>query len=288
MAAPESREEYLEAITADPESDELRLAYAEHIRPYDGDRAAFVELQIARAQRRRTKKSLGGPGPEEKHLFASHRLTWGRQMAMYTRAFEFDRGFITSISIDPHLFLEHGAWLMKNEPIRCAGFVMPEEGDFPLEELLDSPLLERLDAITFYGLEFTDREIERIAASPHLTRCVWLDLTGNPLGLQAFAALARSPALRNLLYVERRQGGWVAAEAYHPGQEFLPTEREDRWGAPIWEWGPVSPEGQELERQHGYLPWLHHENGCDKFDARWYLDQGILPVRPPGSPVDAD
>ncbi len=283
MTEPGTYVEYISAITADPEDDELRLRFAGFMRPYDEPLARFVELQIARARRRRSERSSYGLAAEEEGLLKRHRLSWGHTMAKYTGAFEFYRGLIEYISIDPYLFLEYGDWLMKNAPIRNVNFFRPDEGGFPLTEVLDSPLLDRLDSIGFYNVGFTDRDIELMAGSAHLTRCVWLDLTGNPIGLPAFTALAASPRTRGLLCVERAEG---AREHYFPGDLWQVTDRDDRWGAPIWDWGPLPPEGQALEQKYGYLPWLHpKDNGCDRFDARWFFDHGVLPVKPAGSPV---
>jgi hypothetical protein len=62
---------------------------------------------------------------------------------------------------------------------------------------------------------------------------------------------------------------------------------DDPWQATPYVWAPLGPDGQALEREHGYIPWLHpQDNACDKFDARWFVNQGILPKRPFGSPVE--
>jgi hypothetical protein len=57
-------------------------------------------------------------------------------------------------------------------------------------------------------------------------------------------------------------------------------------GRAVHAWTDITPKGKELERKYGYLPWLHPEdNWCEPLDAAWFVSQGILPVKPVGSPV---
>src|SRR5437763_1201675 len=97
-------EKLLTEISANPEDDAPRLAYARHIRGLDSDRAEFIELQIEAAKVRRAKR---GFLPDHPHpLQRKNEQAWTRTIAKYARAWTFDRGFIAKIEIDPHLFLE--------------------------------------------------------------------------------------------------------------------------------------------------------------------------------------
>jgi len=281
VTTPVTYQDHLAAITADPDDDSLRERFAAFLAPYDAPLARFIELQLERARRRRARRSSDGPGPEEEALLRAHGATWGHTLRKYTEHQVFYRGLIASITIEPNIFLEYGGWLVQNAPIRHVAFRKPDDGAFPLGELVESPLLERLDSIALRNLGLGDADVARLASSPHLTRLVALDLSGNPLGPAAFEALAASPRTRGLLYVARDEN---LREGYWPGERLKPTDEDDRAGAPVWAWSPPTPEGQALERAHGYLPWLHPSvNGADELDLRWYLDHGVLPVTGSGA-----
>jgi uncharacterized protein (TIGR02996 family) len=269
-------ESYLAAILASPEDDAPRLAFAKAWAAYDAPLARFVELQVERAQRRRAGDEAS-PSSEEATLLRNNEARWAHTLAKYTRSWQFDRGFISYVVIDPHLFLEQGAWLMRNAPIHHVGFSNAAEGPFPLDELLASPLLAQLDSIDLPNLELGDSDIAQLAASPHLDRCLVLDLSHNPLTSKAFEALAAGAHTRALLQVHRARGRNDSS----PSQQLAETEQQDSWGATQWDFAPLGAAGQALERRFGYLPWLHPgDNACDRFDARWLVSRGALPKRP--------
>lgn len=279
--------ELLAAIAEEPEDDEVRLEFARAIRPRDPEWADFVELQVGRARVRREKGlDYGDSLAEEGHIKFNGKR-WAQAIASDVGRIKFDRGFPASVSVEPRHFLEHGARIIRQAPIRHIRFSRPKHGAFPLDELLASPLLEHFDSVELSMLGMNDEDVARIAASPHLVRCLTLDLSGNDLGLPAFDALAASPWARGLLNLERSPEAGFRAAVYFPGELWQPTEADNQWGAPVYDWTPLSPEGQALERKYGYVPWLHpSDNACHWFDARWYVDRGILPVKPAGTPVD--
>jgi hypothetical protein len=268
-----------------PDDDAARLALAEYHRKQDPDRTKFMELQVELGARRRARQDAN-PASEYacQRLLKKHGAEWGRTIAKYTREHRYDRGMIELVTIDPHLFLEHGTWLLVNAPLRAVMFAKPSEGAFPLAEVLASDAIERLDVIGFNNLGLTDADVEQIAAAPKLHRLLELALTDNPLSVRAFEAIAASPHLRNLLMVDRRLDARV--HAYSPIASMDETERDDRHGHRIWEYRALPPDGVALEAKHGYLPWLHpKENGCSPFDARYFIERGELPVKKRGTPV---
>jgi hypothetical protein len=282
MTSAPTYESLLAAVVAAPEADAPRADFAAKWSPYDAPWGRLITLQLQRAQRRRAglDGAAGDVSAEEQQLLRDHGKRWSHTLAKYTRSVTFSRGFIEHIVIEPHLFLEYGAWLLRNAPIRHVGFAAADEGPFPLDALLASPLLAQLDSIDLPALELGDAELERLAASEHLARCLALDLSHNPIGLPAFRALAASPHTRGLLQVRRDGGG---AHDYTPGPRLEAGDEEDRFGAAPWHWGPLGADGQALERDFGYLPWLHPaEHTADRFDLRWLVDQGHLPRQRPG------
>lgn len=272
-----TQEELLAAVTSNPEDDAPRLAYAEFIRTWEPARAAFIEEQLAEATERRRRREVSRRG--KSGLLRQHETEWARTIARYARNWNFDRGFVTEVWLDPHLFLEYGEWLFINAPIRSVNFVMPEDGPFPMNELAASPLLERLDAI---GLAIddpapTDNDLLELAASPYLPRLLWLSANRKHLPLSVYEAFAVAPMTRKALSLKLSKEGF-------PGEPYGDTGRDDWWGGAIFDWLEMRPEGAELEKKYGYVPWIHSkENFCDPFDAAYYVAQGVLPAKPVGS-----
>jgi uncharacterized protein (TIGR02996 family) len=268
--------ELLSAVTNDPEDDTARLAFAQYIRQWEPDRAEFIEQQLKQAQHRR---QVRGPRTNTDNPFLlKHEAEWTRIISKYTTRWIFDRGFITLIRIDPYLFLEYGEWLFLNAPIRIVEFSKPVDGSFPMSELTESSLLSRLDSIGFHDETLERDDIEHIAASQYLERLLVLDSINLKIDNSIYSILATNPQLRKALGVR------VSREGF-PGQSYEETGEYDMQDRAVYKWTDLTPQGKALEARYGYLPWLHEENICDEFDAAWYVANGILPVKPPGSPV---
>lgn len=276
-----SYEQLLAAVVASPEDDAPRIAFAEHVRSNDPELARFIEVQLAAAKARRESREGRRTviGAEDRVLLQRNATRWGHTIQKYSTRFDYDRGFISKIVIEPNLFLEYGEWLYTNAPIRHVGFTKPQEGAFPIDELTASPLLSRLDSLDFTNCGIGDPEIAKLTRSPHLERLLYLDLSWVHLSGEAYEALAASAATRKALVVVR-SGHNVGAPL--PGERYE-TIGYDRDGAPEMGWAPMSPAGVALEHKYGYIPWLHpRDNGCDAFDAAWYVAKGMLPIRTPG------
>jgi uncharacterized protein (TIGR02996 family) len=267
--------ELLKEITSNVDDDAPRLAFASHIRNSEPDRAHFIEDQVARAGERRARRGRVFVG--EHPLLREHGSKWSRMIAKYAREWTYDRGFVAKITIEPYLFLEYGEWLMVNYPIQMVEFCKPDDGTFPVAELAASPLLARLDAVVIHDARLREVELEQLITSPHLGRLLYLLLDCEHVSVETYRMIAAS-VLRNALV--------LSVEDDVLGQRFADTGRDDMQGRAIHAWTDVSPRGKALEAEHGYLPWLHPEqNWCEPLDAAWFVAQGILPVKPPGSPV---
>jgi uncharacterized protein (TIGR02996 family) len=272
-------EQHLAAVIADPDNDAPRRAFADFVRTCDAERARFIELQLASASERRERREPRRTvvGAEDQILLRRHDQQWTRTLYKYAARVEYDRGFVAKIVIDPELFLEYGEWLYMNAPIRHLGFVRSAEDPFPIDRLAASPLLERLDTLDFTHCGLDDADVARLAASPHLGRLLFLDLSWIRLAGAAYGALAASPTTRKMLVVVR-SGHDIGAPL--PCSRYE-TVGYDRDGAPMMDWTPMPPEGKALEARYGYVPWLHpRDNGCDAFDAAYYVGRGALPARP--------
>lgn len=286
----DSYENHLLAVIRDPEIDAPRLEFAAARHAQEPDQERFIQLQVEEAQRRRARGSYAGDNflgaPQDGALLRQLQLRaakWapGPTFAKYTKSYQYDRGFIAKIVIDPDMFLEYGEWLYANAPIRHVGFSRVEQGTFPMNELAASPLLRRLDSLDFTNCDVTDESVTELAKSPNLERLTVLDLSHNArVGLPSFEALAANTSTRRLLCVLRSQRDRVRV----PGDRYEATDEYDLEGRSVYGWTAIGREGEALEQTHGYIPWLHpRENDCEPLDAAWYVTNGLRPARPPGS-----
>ena len=163
------------AALREPDEDAPRLALAEYYRKADPELGRFIELQIQIGVLRRAGRAPNYKADDEcDRLLTKHGPRWNQTIAKYTQDQDFDRGMISRVSVDPHIFLEYGAWLFVNAPIRSVFFTAAKNGAFPLEELLASELITRLDSIALVGLGLKNADVDAIAASPGLHRLLGL------------------------------------------------------------------------------------------------------------------
>jgi hypothetical protein len=296
------------AVVSDPENDELRFELAGCIDPYDPVRGTFIKMQVIRSQRERAIGFLSSedePSDAERRIIARHGLEWTQDLRRYVNHTQgrptctFHRGLVAHIEIDPDVFVEFAPRVLAMAPIRHVDFAPLPAGS--LAPLLASEALAQLDSVGFAGVGLDDDAVVEIAACPRLAQCLYLDLSFNPLGPRAFAALAASPYLRQLLVVKRAQDPEADhALTSHPGEVVLPVNRtsfifcsccvsepgiEDTWKSGF---RLITDEGHALEAAHGEVAWLRLRNRVSRFDARWAVDNRHRPVhRTPstGSPA---
>lgn len=277
-------ERLMRAILADPESDESRLRFAEHIRESEPDRAKFIELEIAWAKKDRSRADglRYEPAGEPARLLKQHENEWSRTLAKYTTHIRYDRGFIAWIRIDPHVFLEYGEFLFANAPIAVVQF-WPGDGAFPFKELAASPLLARLPAMSLALDEASQDDLISLLESPHLTSLQHFSRASAPYSDKSefyYTRLAEIATVRKLIYFN--------VGASFPGERYQDTGVNDWWGAAVSDWTDMQPEGTALEQKYGYLAWLHpRENMVSAIDVRWYVEHRKRPVRPIGSRVSS-
>jgi uncharacterized protein (TIGR02996 family) len=289
VTAPASYPEHLAAILRAPDDDPPRLALADFVRPSEPELARFIYLQIAEASRERDPDPPGFTEmtAEERDLLARNAAAWTRLIAPYAPrtadgavACTFHRGLIAQVTVDPEAFLAHAARLLTSAPIRHVDFASLAPGVLP--RLLACDALAQLDSIGLVGVGLDDDGVAALAACPRLARCVYLDLSANPLGPRAFEAIAASPHLRQLLVVERAQAAELtAAQTWHPGEVVVRERSAAGSSSTLLH---MRAEGFALEARHGYLPWLHIDERVARLDARWFVDHGFRPYQRPGTP----
>ncbi|HEX4454428.1 MAG TPA: hypothetical protein VH143_26385 [Kofleriaceae bacterium] len=290
-------DECMDAILANPEDDAPRHKLATAIAASDPPRADFIERQLAMSKRMRETfynpgvSLIGGKSGEEDALLRQHARRWSRDLGMYMgeietyRTVEFHRGLPWLCSMNPHLFLERGDYVLtKLAPLRGIEFFPDPDGDaFPAAELAACPWLSRLDEIRFAESTLAPGDLAVLATSPHLKRVMTIDARGNPRKLAAYQALAANPLTRRCLTIVTPELAADVPSDGGPIGELTARDDQGRYGA-----YEMSTEGHALEREHGYIPWLHLENrGSNPADAHYWHDTKVLPVSVPGSRADA-
>lgn len=301
-------EDVVRAIMENPEDDDARLEYADLIEPADEEHASCIRSMISDSIRRRH----GAPllfVEEASNLLRRRDEEWARNLVRFlprtglsegrtmARGLFFDRGFPTEIAIHPYVFLEYADLLFRLAPIRHVRFTEPygqdtylpgpvplrEDGTptpFPLDEILAMPQLSRLDSFGFadYVKEtmLPDDTWARIAACPHLTRCLALDAGALFLRPQDAKALAEGVLTSKMLRIEPVTAARLYGEREWP--EIDPVHGECTVTT-------VHEIGRELEAKLGYIPWLHSSH-CPSsiYDLAYHVAQGTLPKYPPGTP----
>jgi len=288
---PSDYVEYHAAILRDPEDDTLRSGFSRFLHAHSSDQSAFISMQLQRAKlERRRLPGHTDPSATERALLARHEPEWTYLIAPYLRrrpdggpACTFHRGLIAHVVVDPEVFIEHADRLLRYAPIRHIDFAPIRPGVLP--HLLAVEPLARLDTIGFVDVGLADDDVAAIADCRWLDRCLYLDLSLNRLGPPAFAAIAASPHLRQLLVVHRnQQRGLDDALTWHPGETLL-VETSPQ-GTRVTR-QPMRAQGRALEARHGYLAWLHSANRTPRLDARWFVDHGHRPVAHLGSPTES-
>jgi uncharacterized protein (TIGR02996 family) len=243
---------FLAAVLADPDDDVTRLAFADWLQEQDDPalrlRGEFVQIQVRIARH----ASGTSPGewadaerlPElkrrERELIDAHGKTWATPFVGVIESYQFARGFVESISLEPTKFVAHAATLFAVAPLQKVRFTQPislalvgspslakvveldlgasQMGDAGLSRLLGSRNLSGLRRLNLSQCYLTDRGIAGLAASPILAQLEALNLGYNYLGLPGVQALFQSPhwgKLRSLTlagnhYIDARAQEYIA------------------------------------------------------------------------------
>jgi uncharacterized protein (TIGR02996 family) len=261
--------ELLAEISARPDDDQPRLAYADAVQTREPEYAEFIRLQVMRAQdERRTKARSATPASRELELLRKHGLQWAQYFEKYVRespsdrndlGWGFERGFLAFARMEPENFVALGDRLFLMAPIQHADLY---GGDEPVRPLFAAPGLARLDSLSLRGAGLDDDDAIALAGTAALARATWLDLSGNKIGERGVLALAQSPHMKNKVEIILRGNPWDPAD--QPSMD---------WGGD----GGVadvipSTAGEMIEKKLGRkVPWFHTATARlpDRFHAKY-------------------
>ena len=235
------REALMRAVCDNPDDDTPRLVFADWLDENSGSEADRAHAEFIRVQ----IESARLPGGEKKDtleqhakkLLTAHRGAWTAPLAefgdgFFGNPFEFRRGFVEAVGMDPDTFIESAGELFALAPIREVWFGELEDYDdiarckhlrrltaldltgsglsrhFGPAPLIRSPNLKNLTVFRLGGQDdngHLDREgIEALVWTQHLGKVEVLDLSGNwlnqfdPNTFTFFLTAKNLPALREL------------------------------------------------------------------------------------------
>jgi uncharacterized protein (TIGR02996 family) len=241
-------------VLARPGDDQPREAIADWLDSRNLDRARHLRHQLtyAHLERRSLVEQIS-----DSHSMNPERLSFDEEQALeerwsgpvkslgWIKEWDFVRGFVGHVSLDPPSFLEHAAELFARFPIR---HVSLDGAAAVIDELAACPYLERLVGLSIRWSQLEDRHVATLAASPHIRNLRYLDLFANRIGISGYEALCASPNLPDLLDVTL--GNNAAPAPTTKWSHSVDFGHEFYWidGFP--------PIGLELERKYGRKRWL--------------------------------
>jgi len=239
-----------QAVVRAPDDISLRLRYAARLLKRGDPRGEFIRVQCELdAAERGTTVGVDLSYPELKRreaaLLSDHGADWAGPVRDLVVSWTFFRGFVEHVTMEALGFEERGARVFEAAPVRHLDF---RNARRRVPELAGSSLLRRCRSLGFAENDLDDQDLIVLAASPHLRRLRWLDLSENRRltvrGMEALAAASRSrlSGLRVVLMV-----GVLASPLYPPEYDHDGT---------LVASGP-NPVGQKLERKYGKIRWLH-------------------------------
>lgn len=295
------------AIIDHPESDALRLEYADACEPTDPDRAHYIRKAIAGEQ--------GDPPVLRRIMWPFHRYAQDTPFGQI--GLKISRGFVEHLTTDPQTFIEHGDTICRLDPIRHVTFV-PEPGATgyalsAIPALMACPHLAYLHTIQFINSpesfwQLEPEDIEHVLTSPHLGRmlCMRFPRVSSAPAFRSPSYLGALwqhiftlPTFRKMLviglpydYAQWSGEGFIDAETPKGpmGESRFTPDGNSDWFI-VTKTTPMPPAGRVLEREYGYIPTLHQHNKLadgkpiDYFELTLRWQRGELPRHPVGSPV---
>ncbi len=201
----------LASILSHPDEDTPRLAYADWLQENDDpDRGEFIRLEVELAhtppsteENERRRQLLLSRRAE---LLKLHRLQWLGPFLPHAREPSFERGFIHSLDVPAHTFLQHAERWFAITPLMRVKFTtclfrdsITHNYAMCTEPLFTSSLLAKLGVIDLEQCLLTTADILRLAQCPDLSRLKELTLARNEIRTEGAIAIA---GMRQLIALE--------------------------------------------------------------------------------------
>ncbi|MEP7022534.1 MAG: hypothetical protein ABJB47_01715 [Actinomycetota bacterium] len=260
-----------EQVVAAPHADRPRLAYAAAVEATDPERAEFIRLQVEinRVSRGQADPLAGmsSRGERASQLQQARGEEWARDIDQLVTEWSFMRGFVGCAKIDAARFLTVAPELYRRAPV--VHLILT--GVQPVaSELFASPHLGRIRSLSINGSWFRDvstgyvvweqigdDEVRSLAQSPHLAELEWLQMYNNLITEAGLDALAASPNLPRLGYLD-----FSGNKADDPTPRFAD------------DYDYTCAAAEELQRRYGHREWLDarvRAHWPPSRDETWYL-----------------
>jgi len=161
-----SERTFLLTILEQPEEPAARLVYADWLDEHgETARAEFIRLQCA-----------GQNEVRQRELLNEHGSTWAGGVMRQAYHYQFRRGFVEEVTIQARLFLDLGAEMFAQAPIRLLRLIGAQG---LIGRLVQMPELRRLRAFHLTGCAIGDEGVDLLAKSSILVALQTLRLGTN-------------------------------------------------------------------------------------------------------------
>lgn len=200
----------LASILAQPEEDAPRLVYADWLEENgDAERGEFVRIEVELA-----RTPPGTDEAERRRLTLHNRRTqllkkrsqdWLRPFLPHAREPEFERGFVRSLAVTAHSFIQYADHWMAVTPLRRVKFLTCTLVDEHIERrqvwtalLFAAPQLAKLREIDLELCRLTTEDVLLFSKCPYLHQLKELHLPWNQIGTDGAIAIAGMSQLKTL------------------------------------------------------------------------------------------
>jgi uncharacterized protein (TIGR02996 family) len=192
----------LAAILADPDDDEPRRVYADHLSEHGDPRGEYIALQLARAKLADGDARVAEIAAREAELVKQHKKAWTKYGDIKGARWEYRRGFVAKASLDAAALAAHGKALLAAEPIEELAVWKIDEHRGGLAAVLALPL-HKVKRLSIARSKLALADWKALAAAKTLGGVEVLDATATAIGevkgaAAALAAAKSLPALREL------------------------------------------------------------------------------------------
>lgn len=195
---------FLDRVCADPDDDAPRLIFADWLDERGDPRGEFIRVQVALARMPAADPRRGPLTNREAALLARFHVPWSDPLKGIAGWTEFRRGFVETVNIDGRSFLRRADDLFRLAPVRHVRIL---DIGGTLERVAASPQLTRLTALTVYAQHIDDRLARCLVESPHLGGLRALNLGRNRIGDRGVERLAWTPRFRELAALDLSDNG---------------------------------------------------------------------------------
>lgn len=229
----------LAAVIAAPEDDAPRAAYAAAIAMTDPERAELISIQLRLDASRKAQRLAAERGPaaiRAGELVRKRGAEWARDVAPLVAKYQLLRGFVDSVTLDAAAFLARAETIYARAPVLHLTLTHVRAVD--MLQLFTSPHLVRLHSLDLHRNDLNDLDLA-VLASQQLPNLRWLNVQNNHISRAGIDALASTPSLPRLAYVDLADNAIA-----NP----LPGLIDD--------YAIETPLARELLAQHGKVAWL--------------------------------